>query len=581
MRITDFGYFYNIYTVEWNIVRVFALSDICHQPNRKKIPYITKGFFNIENCDCDCKLIILAEKTKTMKLRLLPTLFILTSYCITSAQDGTPDITFGTNGVTIADVNPLNQQFVSSLIVNDDNKIFTCGYTGGAVNGFDTFFTRFNADGSIDTSFGNNGSVIFDYNNYSQFANATLLQADGKIIVAGTIHNHPENPSSQSLMVFRINGDGTLDSTFGNEGMFISELYSYFDAVTLALDSNNNIIIGANRYSPLNGMILKLNPEGTTIQLLNTISPLTSSSDSSLVNTIRVLADDRILVAGYRKINSTGTGQDMVVMRLNADGSTDTTFGTNGYSYVHNPNGNISDDAAVSIVFMPNNKILIGGLSIPNPTTAPYVRTYLLAQFDSDGTPDMTYGIDGKAYWNLLPEYSLGINYYPIVQPDGKIIFSGQKRLIADNSSDGLIVRFNSDGTLDENFGINGQFIIDTNNQEVISSIVMLANGKIIGAGFGQGAGSNIHVLRLLNDVGLDTESQNKPVITLYPNPVSKVLYLNPLPAFDEHYKIADLNGRIVANGFFGNQGIAVETLAEGIYFLLTESYNPIKFIKQ
>ena len=126
---------------------------------------------------------------------------------------GTPDGTFGTNGVASIDFGGF-EDGANALIQQTDGKLVLAG-RAEITNGLeDIALARFNSDGTLDATFGNGGKATLDIGGSHDFASGLIQQADGKLVIAGgTISG------SQYRFVFaRFNADGTLDATFGTGG---------------------------------------------------------------------------------------------------------------------------------------------------------------------------------------------------------------------------------------------------------------------------------------------------------------------------------------------------------------------------
>lgn len=529
-----------------------------------------------------------------MRIKLLLLIITLSPCCIMRGQAGTLDASFGTDGITEVNVRNTFGQYVTNAVLTNDGKLLLAGWTGDPSEGYKTAFLQLNEDGTRDSSFGNNGVFLYLYEDYYHRISDFLIQPDGKKLVVGYITNNPTDPDTRKLMIHRLNEDGSPDFPFGFGGMLMIDVYEDLTGTCVALDADNNIIIGAHRRESGvdHALIFRIESNGDpdTLQLLHNIGSMTSASDSSRLSDITVLPDGKIVATGYRLDTTTGTGRDMVLLRLNADGSPDDTFGTDGYVYVDNGNdATMANDEAASMAFTADNKIVISGTSAVDATSSPNTFGYLMAKFNEDGTPDNAFGTDGRYYWGLAPDYTLTIGRTTIIQPDGKILLSGGRRpLIAGEDWDHLIVRFNSDGTPDNSFGTDAQFTVDlmSNDEspafESITNMILLDDGRLIaGASAEAFDAGRYYAMRVFTGLELGTDHHNKPDMLVYPNPATHTLYLNPDIAAAEQYTVTDLNGRIVLNGSIGTQGIPVGDLAQGIYFLRAGSYKPAKFVKQ
>jgi len=128
--------------------------------------------------------------------------------------DGSLDTLFGSGGKEVSEV--ASAPFSSaSIVLLVDGKLMLAGgeYTSGTTNG-DFVLARFNADGSLDTSFGTGGAVTTDFDGGNDGSWTAAFQADGKILVGG----QASVGSDTDFALARYNANGTLDTTFGSGG---------------------------------------------------------------------------------------------------------------------------------------------------------------------------------------------------------------------------------------------------------------------------------------------------------------------------------------------------------------------------
>jgi uncharacterized delta-60 repeat protein len=337
--------------------------------------------------------------------------------------DGSLDPSFGGSGQVTASVGSAREG-AGDVIVQPDGKVVVAGWTGGSSSNF--ALVRYNADGSLDKSFGNKGVVKTNIQG-QDYGWVMALQADGKIVVAGT--------SAGDLAVVRYNTDGSLDTSFGTGG----KVTRHFSAplavgteggIDLAIDPNTNPL------DPYAGKIVVAAQLGT-----ETIPPFDS----------------------------------MVVLRLNTNGTPDTSFGSNGAGYVSITTMKGADVAAVAV--QSDDRIVVAGTNSVTPPIS-------LARFNPDGTPDATFGSGGfveVTQGNHERTRSLTL------QPDGKIVVAGDTDNFSnpDGSHQFMVVRFNAaDGSLDTSFGTGGFAVSTGFNIDVDKVDVALEpDGRIVVAG--------------------------------------------------------------------------------------------------
>jgi uncharacterized delta-60 repeat protein len=379
------------------------------------------------------------------------------------------DPTFGQEGVVITPVGNYID-YSHAVAIQDDGKLVVIGHFGKPSSN-DFFVIRFNTDGSFDTSFGNNGKATIDFGLYDQ-AMHVVIQDDGKIVVASNSQSGNLNPNA--FAIARLNPDGSLDSRFDGDGKRVDEIRGSHDVITeLALQDDGKIIAGgysyANyglglradfamvRYNPdgsldssfgTNGIVITsrggdydgsfstlLQPDGKIIlagfsnyscSVRDCLALMRYNSDGSLDTSFGVegiveedfgvsfiifssvlLPDGKIVSSGY-----SSAGEGIMLTRHNPDGSLDTTFGTNGL--VIKNFGDINLERTEGMALQPDGKLLISGF---------YGGDVFLLRYNSDGTPDTSFCNDGVIY------HSIGDGddraRYVALQEDGKIVVTG------------------------------------------------------------------------------------------------------------------------------------------------------------
>ncbi|MCK4692150.1 MAG: DUF2341 domain-containing protein, partial [Anaerolineales bacterium] len=131
--------------------------------------------------------------------------------------DGTLDTTFDVDGMTTTDFGTW-ANVVGDIALQPDGKIVAAGWSN---NGTSREFAvaRYNSDGSLDTTFDGDGIAIADITTNDDEANGVTIQSDGKIVVVG----HSAN-ATDDFALARFNADGSLDTTFDGDGMMTTDL---------------------------------------------------------------------------------------------------------------------------------------------------------------------------------------------------------------------------------------------------------------------------------------------------------------------------------------------------------------------
>ncbi len=331
------------------------------------------------------------------------------------ALPGTLDTTFGDGGKVITPITGIDD-VLQSVAIQADGKIVVAGYTLITPTNYDFAVVRYNNDGSLDPTFGNGGKVITPLSDSYDLAHAVVIQTNGKIVVAGRV----QAGGNDHIALVRYNSDGTLDMTFGTGGQ-VGTAINIFDAgFALALQPDGKIVVaGVSLVQRFDFAVVRYNPNGSLDQTFGTggtvTTPVGDSDDFAI--SVSVQRDGKLILAGY---SFNGVGKDFAIVRYNANGSLDPTFGHGGK--VITPIGNL-DDCGQSAVIQNDGKIVQVGL-IFNATAADFG----VVRYDTDGSLDQTFGIGGK----VITAVSKNMNdyaYWAAIQADGKIVVVGERRL--------------------------------------------------------------------------------------------------------------------------------------------------------
>lgn len=368
------------------------------------------------------------------------------------------DSTFGTNGVAVSTT---TNSTANAMAVQSDSKTIVVG-TGGNANGF---VQRFNADGSLDTSFGNSGSATLSVGSQTNFF-AVAIDSSGKILAAGEATDTNGNTIA---VLARFTSGGALDTTFGSNGEVVLASRPGSEFHALQVQSDGKIVAGGwvpNGQST-NSLLRRYNADGSLDTSFGTGGEAAASS--GYVYSIALQSDGKVLTGAW------GSG-NFIVSRYNVDGSVDTSFGTSGV--VTTSIGNTTQ--LQRLLLRPSGKIVaVGYTSIPYSSI--YKVSFVLARYNTDGSLDTTFGTNGIAqpffdYGYHLNDVSLAS---AALDANGKIIVAG-----SDKQWEGWVIgRYNTDGTLDTTFG-NAGFVSGVGaSNGWASDVSVLSNGQILAAG--------------------------------------------------------------------------------------------------
>lgn len=425
--------------------------------------------------------------------------------------DGTPDLNFATNSIFTYAIS--DETYGYSILTTPDNKILIGGIVISISSGYaDILLIQLDNAGNPDPSFGVNGIVVHELTPQDDLLQAMDIQPDGKIVISGTLSTTVGFDIYNTPMLMRLNSNGSVDSTFGVNGI------KEFTAVGI---------------------------------------------DNELTSCI-VQDDGKIVASGhYQKAFTGATDFDVYVVRTDSNGVADAGFGNNGEKIIEITLG-IDDVFGMDIDSTGN--IYVGGF-----TTAPVTLELdmLLMKLQSDGTIDSTFGVSGSVIYDSL-DYDVADDLK--IQNDGKILLCGSIGGAFFDPKDFAIWRYNSNGTPDATFNLNGVVTTTINPASLheYNSMAIQSDGKILAGGKFLGSTNNdIAILRYyastasaLNETGI-ADGQ------LYPNPSEGKLYFNSsVHSGTSQIKIYNTTGETVFESEVSNPGIEFElNQPSGVYF--------------
>ncbi len=385
------------------------------------------------------------------------------AYVIRLNEDGSIDSSFGNslgrdinedgvndNGVIIDNIAGENVDEGSSIKIDGSGKIYVVGTSSG-----DVFVMRLNSDGSMDSSFGSGGKVILS--NIIQGGGgyetgyAIAIDRNGKIYITGYGHRYFVN--NFDVYVIRLNEDGSIDRSFGNEGKVILSNIAVWNitgensddySMSILIDRNGKVYVTgwSFNYYDTAGYVIRLNEDG--------------SIDSSFGNSLG------------RDINEDGVNDNGVVI--------DNIVGSSGGS-------------GISIAIDGSGKVYVTGDSYNGSNSDAYV-----IRLNEDGSMDGSFGSGGKVILSSIAGGN-GVDYGSSVAIDGngKVYVTG----FSSNGSndDAFVIRLNSDGSVDSGFGSGGKVVLHNitggNGRDICNSMVIDVNGKVYITGYSDNISSN------------------------------------------------------------------------------------------
>jgi uncharacterized delta-60 repeat protein len=421
--------------------------------------------------------------------------------------NGKPDSTFNKDGELIYGFHAGNAIYTSTAI-QKDGKIVAAGRAWND-SAFDYIITRYNTNGSLDKTFGKDGTVTTSISfegSYDQYKVSIAIQSDGKIVASG------------GYSLERYNADGSLDKTFIIDKKRLIGLRHYIQLA--AIQNDGKIVVTEIDYGvgaegdEFNSWLTRYNTDGS---LDKTYSVNGMQKVDYAPSSIAAQNDGKIIVAGCN------FGQ--AVERFNTDGTLDNTFDNDGKAYF--PAGNSTS----SISILNNGKIIVAGNDY---------NDFLLWRFNTDGSLDQNF--NNKSHYGVFKN-----SQFPYIstalQSNGKIVILG-----------GDFLRFYKNGNQDYTFNISNEEKADFERTDIA-----IANNKLYVSG-GDHYG-------IVEKYLLDTTSNTAPTVSIT-TPPDNTTFIAPA-----NIKLiaaaSDVDGAISKVEFYnGSTLVHTETVARYAYEL-------------
>ena len=349
-------------------------------------------------------------------------------------SDGAADPSFGSGGRVLIQFDPSENRGseAPAVAIQSDGKIVIAGDTGVSGGNDDVLVARLNPNGSFDSSFGSGGAVIVPVGTGTQAAGqAVAIDPSGRIVVAGYAE---DTSNAQQLMVLRLNPDGSPDLAFGSGGMVVQQLGmgtgAQSEARAVALQPDGKIVLvgdgtGTGATGGDSVLLARLNADGSFDGSFGSggdvlIQLGAGAHPNSAASAVALQPDGQIVIAG----NATGSGGDgqLLVARLSPAGGLDPAFGSGGEVTAQLKTGGNNGSVAAGVQLQPNGRILLaGGAGFGGDFSQ-----LVVARLNSNGSFDTTFGTAGKVVTQVGSGPSPGSDGSAIaLQPDGKVVVAG------------------------------------------------------------------------------------------------------------------------------------------------------------
>ncbi len=475
---------------------------------------------------------------------------LLIVFTFSFAQDGSPDLSFGDNGIIIHDLEG-NYHEVRGVDEGFNGKIFAIYYTiGGSSSQTNRIFV-FNQDGSLDETFGDNGILLLE-NEYNYLAIDIL--PNEKLLI--------QSIENSQYTVTRFMANGTIDDSFGNNGKIQPFITDGMGKYAIIDQDNSIIVLGIVSSSEPKLVFYKYFENGQPDNTFGNdgIVEYSLGNVANVSFTKMIQADNGI----YIGIDFEENDNDLKnIFRFLLDGSADSSFGANGRMTIP-----IEQEYNMAFSVLQDGNILVGG-SYQDATFHVNRKTIKL---NSQGQIDQSFGDSG-----IIDGFT--VNY---IQENQSFI-SEASLIDFEMGYTPVFSRFYPDGTLDDSF----QF--SSNYDPVVGPYIIqpLQSGKFLMVG------SEIwyHLFEIEivlqrfhnNPLGISDFEQNE--IVVYPNPSSGIFQIqNETPFYNTPFEVYDSLGRNVISGHFNENfpSINLSNVESGVYFLnIADSSQTFKLLKK
>ena len=540
-------------------------------------------------------------------------------------KDGSLDSSFGVAGAVITLFDDLIESLLQingwqAIAVQPDGKIVAAGtaskYKIDVPGDFpfeaDIVLARFETNGALDSSFGNNGRLGTDLG-LQEIATTIAVQADGKILVGG-YQQETSNGDGSHILLMRYNSDGRLDESFNQGKGYVTYFKETGFTHALLVQPNGRILIGGSYNINEEFFMVRYQPDGKIDADFGNVGEVRTSFGNGIqgtyINSLTLDENGRIIAAGV--VDSYMKGE---VVRYLPDGSLDNSFGEGGiveltlteapYIYLN------------TVLAQPQGRLVVVGVIAGNAYTS---WTPFLEGLNADGSPDASFGTNNG---HAIADFGFGeqVSVRAVMQQDGKIIISGNKPYSTNPDERGYtLARYNGYPTRVplyvrikrwlQNHGISWKGLPQENNVAYysiersnnsttgftqiakVSGVNHLNNYDITNSNLLQG--TNYYRIKAVSTDGTIRYSEvvsadnSAATASVYPNPVRDYVRVQGLRSNEQaNISIANTNGTVVARGVSNGSTqyrTAAGNLQRGTYYLNITSggkTETLKFVKE
>ena len=421
------------------------------------------------------------------------------------------DPSFGTGGVVFGSASPsdTNLSSATAVAVQSDGKIVEVGSvgTGTSIQNPGLAARRYNADGSVDTTFGTNGQVTIPYAAYSgQFSDPpknVVIESNGDIVFAAiarpALIGMSANFATYNSVVVRLAPTGQLDSTFGTDGEYVfpqdgptvTNVAVQADGKVVAAGLTYNVsapYFAVTRLTTAGALDTTYNGTGSATAPLQVAGQSSTPPVSGTFVALTLTPAGQVLVGGsisyLELLNHTGF-IDTTLSEFSTGGTLNSSFGTAGQVSLTTAQAGLLDALAVQA----DGSIVVAGTTNYDTGTARLGSTGLI-RLTAAGVIDTTFaGVVPTQPTGTVPA---GYNANSIaVDASGRIILGGTASI--GTSVIPFVARYLATGAVDPSFGLGGRSLLNfvptfsdgnpTTPAFALNNVTVTATGNVLAAG--------------------------------------------------------------------------------------------------
>lgn len=436
------------------------------------------------------------------------------------------------------------------------------------VGGNDNFTAiKLMADGTYDNTFGTQGQLLVNFEGYQASGKEVIVQPNGKIIIAGDVFILG---GTSFFGVIRLNENGTLDNSFNGSGKLVfdfNEVKNYFGGVALQPDGKIVVTGQAGIYASADYVAARINADGTFDNSFGTNGKQRINVQGDDRGTCMAIQTDGSILIGGSSYPVGSSNCWFAVIRLNGDGQIDTTFSTDGKALAKVASS-FGNDSVYDMALQPDGKILMAADSYIGAS-----QDVGVVRFTTNGDLDNTFSSDGRFSINMVgtSDYCNAI----VVQPDGNILVAGSYYTTPERNM--FVIRLTPTGELDTTFSSDGKanFIVPFDNGVSVHDMKLQSTGQILVSGV---ALYDFMIARIFSGNELSTQQWSTNKVSFYPNPAMQEIYFteNILNVY-----IFTLDGKKLTEQRNCSGKMNVSNLMEGIYLIDFETIDGFSYHKK